>query len=290
MAQVIVLSQKSSEKLFGNANPVGRRIRIFSQEFQVVGVLADWHPVPRYTHLINGNGSNFSGEEEVMIPFATAINLQVPTNGSTSCYTRPPRRGFLGRLESECTWIQFWIEAKTDAAVAVVKDYIDAYTREQKKIGRFLREAPNKVYNVMEWMEMLQVVSNDNKVAVWLAFGFLLLCLVNTMGLLLAKFSVRAAEVGVRRSLGATRGDIFHQFLLESSVIGIAGGVLGLLLSFISLWLIARQSKDLSTVAHMDWEMLGLTLILAVVASVLAGLLPTWRACQVTPALQLKSQ
>jgi putative ABC transport system permease protein len=40
----------------------------------------------------------------------------------------------------------------------------------------------------------------------------------------------------------------------------------------------------------MDWEMLATTFALAVVASIVAGLLPTWRACQVTPALQLKSQ
>jgi putative ABC transport system permease protein len=40
----------------------------------------------------------------------------------------------------------------------------------------------------------------------------------------------------------------------------------------------------------MDWEMLGLTFVISVGAAILAGLLPTWRACQVTPAIQLKSQ
>jgi putative ABC transport system permease protein len=43
-------------------------------------------------------------------------------------------------------------------------------------------------------------------------------------------------------------------------------------------------------VPGMDWMMLGITFLLSVSASVLAGLLPTWSACQVTPALQLKSQ
>ena len=57
-----------------------------------------------------------------------------------------------------------------------------------------------------------------------------------------------------------------------------------------SLALIAQQSKDLAAVARMDWPMLALTMVLALVASLLAGLLPTWRACQVTPAIQLKSQ
>jgi putative ABC transport system permease protein len=142
----------------------------------------------------------------------------------------------------------------------------------------------------MEWMQHLQVVGADAKLSTWLAFGFLLVCLVNTVGLLLAKFSARAGEIGVRRALGATKPEIFHQFLTEASVIGLVGGVLGLALSFGGLWLISLQSEEMALVAKMDWAMLGTTLALAIGASILAGLLPTWRACQVTPALQLKTQ
>ena len=152
------------------------------------------------------------------------------------------------------------------------------------------RHAPNALYNVKEWMVFLNVVDNDNKLAAWLAFGFLLLCLVNTIGLLLAKFSVRASEVGIRRALGATRRDIFRQFLIETGVIGLAGGVLGLLLAYAALAVVRSQSKELGTVAHMDVPMLLLTFAVSVLAALLAGLLPTWRACQVTPAIQLKSQ
>jgi len=73
-------------------------------------------------------------------------------------------------------------------------------------------------------------------------------------------------------------------------VIGLVGGALGLLLSFGGLWLISLQSEEMALVAKMDWLMLGTTLALSIGASILAGLLPTWRACQVTPALQLKTQ
>ena len=71
---------------------------------------------------------------------------------------------------------------------------------------------------------------------------------------------------------------------------GVVGGILGLLLSFAGLALISLQSEAMSTVAKMDWPMLAMTLSLSIGASILAGLLPTWRACQVTPALQLKTQ
>ena len=70
----------------------------------------------------------------------------------------------------------------------------------------------------------------------------------------------------------------------------LVGGACGLVLSFGGLWLIAQQSDAMAAVAKMDWVMLGTTLGLALLASVIAGLLPTWRACQVAPALQLKSQ
>jgi putative ABC transport system permease protein len=110
------------------------------------------------------------------------------------------------------------------------------------------------------------------------------------VGLLLAKFSVRASEIGVRRALGASRAEIFHQFLIETGVVGLVGGVLGLVLAFGALALIGMQSKGMANIAHMDWQMLGLTFVMSVSAAILAGLLPTWRACQVTPAIQLKSQ
>ncbi|HEV7816960.1 MAG TPA: FtsX-like permease family protein, partial [Janthinobacterium sp.] len=170
------------------------------------------------------------------------------------------------------------------------QDYLNSYAAEQRKLGRMQRHAPNLLFNVAEWMKQQRVVDNDNKLAAWLSFGFLLLCLVNTIGLLLAKFSSRAAEVGIRRALGASKPDIFRQCLVETTVIGLAGGLLGLLLAYGALALISLQSEDLSTVAHMDVPMLLLTFAVSVLAALLAGLLPTWRACQVTPAMQLKSQ
>src|SRR5690606_23110070 len=109
-------------------------------------------------------------------------------------------------------------------------------------------------------------------------------------GLLLAKFLRRSSEIGVRRALGATRSEIFKQCLMEAGTIGIAGGVLGLGLSLLGLWAVRQQPMGYAKLAHLDGSMLLLTFAVAVVASLLAGLLPAWRAMQVAPALQLKSQ
>jgi putative ABC transport system permease protein len=269
-ADVVVLSRALAEKLFGAVDPVGQRIRTMGHDFQVVGVLNNYQPLPKFYRLIGGPGA-FGQEDEVMIPFSTAIRHETGHNGSMSCSARR-EPGWQGLLNSECTWIQFFFETKTGADRADLQNYLDNYADDQRKL------------------EYRKVVGNDSRLAAWLAFGFLLLCLVNTIGLLLAKFSVRAAEVGIRRALGASRKEIFQQFLTETAVVGLVGGGLGLLLSFGALALIAMQSRQMSVVAHMDFPMLGLTFMLALLAAVLAGLLPTWRACQVTPAIQLKSQ
>jgi putative ABC transport system permease protein len=288
-ARVAVLGREKAEALYGGKDPVGERFRFAGAEFTVVGVVGDWKPTPRYTNLTNGSGGHFRGEDEVFIPFNTAISLELPSNGNTTC-SRDSGVGWKGFLESDCVWIQAWFELASAADRPAAQAWLDAYAAEQRRGGRLERNAPNRLFNVMEWLEYMEVVRNDNKIAVWLAFGFLILCIVNTMGLLLAKFSTRTAEVGVRRALGAGQGAIFRQFLTETAVVGLAGGTLGLLLAVGSLWLIRKQSQDLSAVAHMDWSMLAITFLIALGAAIVAGLLPTWRACQVSPAMQLKSQ
>ena len=289
-ADVIVLSRKLAEKLYGDADPVGKRMLAGGFQYQIVGVLDTWTVVPRFHRIVGASSDGaFAEEDEMFIPFTSATRHEMQRNGSTSCY-EDVAPGYQAFLDSECTWIQSWIETRSASDRAELQSFLDSYAIEQRKLGRLKRAAPNRLYDVREWLDYMKVVGNDNKLSAWLAFGFLVLCLVNTIGLLLAKFSVRAPEVGIRRALGASRREIFTQFLIETTVVGLVGGVLGLLLAFGALALIAMQSKALTLVAHMDWVMLITTFAMAVMSAVLAGLLPTWRACQVTPALQLKSQ
>jgi putative ABC transport system permease protein len=286
-ADVVILSREISEKLFGEGNPVGKQLRIKGSPYTVVGVTDTYAPRPRFYKLLGS--SRFGNGEEMFIPFSSAIRHEMPHSGNMNCSAnRDP--GWASLLASECTWLQFWIEARSASDRAEIQSFLDSYAGEQRKLGRLKRNAPNELYNVMEWMDELKVVGNDSKLQAWLAFGFLILCLVNTVGLLLAKFSVRASEIGVRRALGASRGDVFKQFLVETGVVGLVGGVLGLVLAFGALALIGMQSKGIANIARMDWQMLIFTFVLSVLAALLAGLLPTWRACQVTPAIQLKSQ
>src|SRR5690606_35706077 len=100
----------------------------------------------------------------------------------------------------------------------------------------------------------------------------------------------RAPEIGVRRALGASRRAIFSQFIVEAGAIGLAGGVCGLGLALLGLWAVRQNPSSYAKLAQLDSTMLLATFALSILASLLAGLLPAWRAMQVTPAIQLKSQ
>ena len=251
-ARVAVLSKRKAEALFGSPDAaMGRKFRIWDREFTVIGVADHWAPVPRYMHVLNGSGGIFNGIDDMFVPFNTAIAAEQRSNGTTNC-SDDPEPGYENFLKSECTWMFFWFEVASASDRAQVRQWLDAYQAEQRRLGRLQRPVPVKLFDVMEWLEYVGVVENDNRIAVWLSLGFLAICMVNTMGLLLAKFSVRAAEVGVRRALGASRGAIFRQFMVESAVIGGTGGLLGLALAHASLWLIRRQSPNLENLAQMD--------------------------------------
>jgi putative ABC transport system permease protein len=94
--------------------------------------------------------------------------------------------------------------------------------------------------------------------------------------------------VGVRRALGASRRDVLVQLLCEAGIIGLAGGVGGLLLTWLGLALVRSQPTAYAKLASLDLPMLGATFALAIVSALAAGLLPAWRACLIAPALQLK--
>ena len=106
----------------------------------------------------------------------------------------------------------------------------------------------------------------------------------------LAKFLGKSPEIGLRRALGATRGVLFSQYIIESGLIGVIGGLGGLLMALIGLYAVNNLYDGFERLATMDWMMVSLTILLSIIATILAGIYPTWRACHVSPAAQLKTQ
>lgn len=287
MQQVVVLSQGLNERLFGGRNSVGEKIKLATDFYQVVGVMAHWQPKPRFYDVTTGA---FNEVEELFVPFSLLTQQKINRNGNTNCW-KPSGEGFAAFLNSECVWTQFWVELRNEQEKQHYLAFLSAYVEEQKKLGRFGRPINNQLHDVMQWLENQQVVAEDASMMLVMSLLFLAVCLLNTIGLLLAKFLSKAPQIGLRQALGASRRDLFAQYLTEAGCIGIAGGLLGLALAFFGLQGISLlYGDDMKGLAELDLPMVLVAMGLALISSLLAGLYPTWRACSVQPSQQLKSQ
>ncbi len=284
-ARVVVLSRALNRKLFADEDSVGQTVTLSGTDFRVVGVLGSWRPTPHFYDLTSGN---YSDLEQAFVPFSTARDLELQVSGTTNCWNSAG--GDQYALHAPCAWVQFWVQFDEASESARYRTFLRSYSKEQIAAGRFERPENIRLRSVMEWLDFREVVPSDVRLQVWIAFGFLLVCLLNTVGLLLAKFMRRGSEIGVRRALGASRGRIVAHLLVESGLIGLVGGVFGLGLVMLGLWGVRQQPTEFASVVHLDIPMLATTFGLALASSVLAGCVPAWRACQVTPALQVKSQ
>jgi putative ABC transport system permease protein len=287
-ARVVVISRKLNDRLFKGGNSVGKTLRLKQTAFQVIGVLDDWSMNPRFYDLTN---QRFGGSEDVFLPFSTSRDLDLGSQGNMNCWADAnlDDEGAHG-VNAPCTWLQYWVELDSPEKAEAYRRYLASYSDEQRKAGRFQRPTNVRLHDVMEWLEEMGAMPSDVRLQMWLAFGFLAVCLINTVGLLLAKFLRRAQDIGVRRALGASRRAIFMQCLTEAAVVGLVGGTLGLGLAWLGLWAVRQQPTDYAQLAHLDPTMLALSFGLALAASLLAGVLPAWRASRIAPAMQLKSQ
>ncbi|MGH8125547.1 MAG: ABC transporter permease [Rhodanobacteraceae bacterium] len=283
-ARVAVIADFLDDKLFDGKNSVGKTIRVNDHDYRIVGVLKPWAPQPDF-YSVGLGGRSYGNGDAVFLPLQSArADGMEPQN--ILCWSAAADTG---HLETQpCAWVSLWVELAHASDARTYKTFLANYVQQQIALGRFNRPAV-WLPDVMAFLALQHVVPNDARLQAYLAFGFLLICVVGTVGLLLAKCLGRSREIGVRRALGASRAAIFAQFMVESGMVGLAGGVLGLAFAEFGLWEIRHEPTQYAHLAHLDPSMFVATFVVALVASLIAGLLPAWRACVVAPAPQLKS-
>ena len=285
---VVVINKEINERVFGGDNSVGESLVMNGKGYRVTGVMDTWEPMPKFYDINNGP---FEAVEEVFFPFSVSIANELSSSGNTSCW-KAAEGGWDGRLASECIWLQLWVELHGESERQDYLAFLDAYAESQKALGRFPRPLNNRLNNVMEWMDDREVVAKDVNVLLGIAFMFLIVCLLNTIGLLLAKVARRAGDISLRRALGASRRAVFSQYIVEAGIIGLCGGLLGVGMTWLGLQGIKGLYGDLDFIARlvtMDWPIIFAAIVLAIGAALAAALHPTWRACGVHPASQLKA-
>ena len=288
--RVVVLSAPMNERLFGGEDSTGQMLMMNNEPFRIVGVLDEWHPVPTFYDL---NNNPFVGPEEIYAPFSLAVTNEWGNSGNTNCWKSPEETGYEGFLASECIWIQMWVELLSDADRDSYLQFLDDYVTEQKEFGRFPRELNNRLSTPEEWMVNQEVVDETVSVLLALSILFLVVCLLNTIGLLLAKVIRRGNDISLRRALGASRKELFKQYVVEAGMIGVAGGLVGVGMTWLGLRGIENVFSGYEFIEYlvtMDWQMIGVAVALAIVSALAAALYPTWRACRISPASTLRIQ
>jgi putative ABC transport system permease protein len=289
----IVLTKEVNDTLFGGSDSVGRSVFWNGYRFRVVGVMRHWQPLPRFYDVVNGSAFAAPDDmDQAFVPFSWFAALQATPATNMTCDNASGISNYQAFLASDCVWIEMWAELPSVASRERFQAYMDAYWAAQRRTGRFQRPLNNRLTDVGQWLKVNGVVSSDSRILLRVAFAFLAVCLLNTVGILLTKFLRGAPIIGVRRALGASRREIFMQHIVEVAVVSIAGGLLGLALGAAGLagvQAIYAQDNTYGILAHFDPLGVAWALGLAALSTLAAGLYPAWSIGRLPPAGYLKS-
>jgi len=293
---VVVLSSKLADRLFPHIEPVGRTVTLTGRDYRVVGVIRPWIVTPRFYDLSDADQFAFGETEDFFLPFPTAIARQIIPRNSTSCMEEDRQWvEWEGRLTSGCYWIQFWVQLPTAAQIREFNSFLQGYAIEQQRLGFYHYPPRVRMFDVMDWLAFNYVSDGSVRVNMMIASGLLVVCLVNAVGLMLAKFASKAGELGVRRALGASQVDVFVQCFFETLIVGLLSAALGLALTSAGLSGVrtlrgVAQDSAFGHLYSLDAQMALIVMVLAVAATVLTGVYPALRAVRMQPAWQLKIQ
>jgi putative ABC transport system permease protein len=291
-ATIAVISRHLNDVLFNGKNSVGQAIRLDGQLFRIGGVLDSWNPKPRFFDVSSFNNQHgFDDAGDIYIPFARATDMKKDTP-FPYCPTESQsfdKSNWNAYLHSECVRIDAWVELATSADAERYRDYLRNYAAEQQRLGRFSWPPNIRLRNMTNWLAYLEVTPRASSLSILVSASFLLIVLVNVVGLMLARFMRRAPEIGIRRALGASRAAIFRQFLIEAATVGLVGGLFGVALTLLGVWGAGGLFEpNIARLVQADSSLVALTVLLAVAATVVSAVYPTWRAAQTQPAWQIK--
>ncbi|MGI9220325.1 MAG: ABC transporter permease [Woeseiaceae bacterium] len=287
-AMVMVLTREINNRLFGGEDSVGEKIEVGGDFYEIVGVMDTFKPLPKYFEFDSGLFEEIEGG---LVPFSLTPEIELMKNsGGRSCIELPEGDDFQSYLDAECHWIHHWIRLPTPEKRQAFAELLDNYSLEQRRYGRFQGPFNNRLFNLMEFLDRIQVVDGTMTMLIGVSVMFLIVCLLNTNALLFAKFTGRSAEVSIKRALGCSKKRLLKQHLVEIGLVGLVGGALGLCLTFVGLEGIKLMLTNFDNVAYLNSDLIVITVVASIGSTLVAGLYPAWRSCRIPPAKYLKSQ
>ncbi|NQV00764.1 MAG: ABC transporter permease [Parcubacteria group bacterium] len=261
LSKVVVLGSGLVEKLFKEENPLGKKIKIKGQNFKVIGTFK-----PQGGVIFGGIDIN----DFLYTPLQTTLK--------------------------EVLGIDYLSE--------IVLDIEDSSYLPQaiEEISRMLRKHHNikdpekDDFQITTMKEILDQV-NEISVILNLLLGFLaaislLVGGIGIMNIMLVSVSERTREIGLRKSLGATRRDILWQFLIESLVITSLGGFIGAFLGIVNSLLVGLviQSQGLNWPLAISWLAIVIAFLVSMAIGLIFGIYPARKAAKLNPIEALRKE
>lgn len=257
LARTAIIGADARRTLFGDDAPLNQTLRIGDVPFTIVGTLAARGAGPGGASLDN----------LILIPVTTASK-------------RLFNRDFLTMLIAQIGDAEQ--PGQSERAMAAVTTLL----RERHRLAPAVQDDFTLTSPRAAMARVTAVGSTLSRILTGVAILATLIGGVVIMGLMLIAVSERRKEIGIRRSVGASRLDVLMQFLLEAVAISTVGGTIGLLLGASGILVAALLQRLPPVVA---WRSLGIELLLSVLVGLVFGVHPAWKASRVDPIVALRS-
>lgn len=251
--RVALIGETLARDLFQGADPIGLQLRIGTVPFEVIGVLDSMGIDPH----------GWDRDNEAIIPYTTMMRRVMNID-----YVQSAK-------------IMVMEGADLDAPVAAIEALLrERHALAADELNDFSMITPVQVREMVASMNRVFTLFLPLLAAVSLFIGGIVVANLMLMGV-----NQRRSEIGLRKAVGARGRDIWLQFLLESSLVTAAGGVLALLVGAVGLGIIGGSMEG---VRVMPWEAVTLGMGAAVLVGLLAGVFPARRAAALDPVTTLR--
>jgi len=282
-SRVCVIGSDVARSAFFSQDPVGKLLKVGTQDFLVVGVMAE-RSVAAGRQVVALRDMN----QDIYIPITVAMDdFQIYVEQSIPADTRAFSQ-LLARMAERPPLAQ----RPVTQIIVQVKD--ETRTWEAARVARRILERRHKGipdYEVVIPAELLRQSQRTQRIfnIVMGAIASISLVVggIGIMNIMLATVSARAREIGIRRCIGASRADIARQFLLECLVITSTGGLLGIALGVEMARLISNYAQWRTIVSG---QAVLLSLAVAVTTGIIFGLYPAVRAASIEPMEALRAE